>query len=207
MQPYYSSRAFQQYQGSCTINLNITKPPWCIPMCSGLLQQECRNGHHGSGDLKCDKTSYTPSFPKLRDLSWMMWGYCCWSINFIKTEKLLLLRKKRRIAAGAQKTKNKNKKNKSQDGRGRWLWILGDKAAMSAAQRSAGIVSADVGDSGEEWVPRRRRAAAVPGACWVQSTDPSRNLGAAWQRRRPTTQDSKLHCAAAAPTPCSFTRF
>lgn len=146
---------------------------------------------------QCDKTSYRPSFPKLRDLSWMMWGYCCWSINFIKTEKLLLLRKKRRIAAGAQKTKNKKKiknhKMGEADGYGFWV------TKQRCPQRSAGIVSADVGDSGEEWVPRRRRAAAVPGACWVQSTDPSRNLGPAWQRRRPTTQDTKLHYAAAAP--------
>ncbi len=74
-------------------------------------------------------------------------------------------------------------------------------------QHSAGIVSADVGDSGEVWVPRRRRAAADPGACWVQSTDPSRNLGPAWQRRQSTTQDTKLHYAAAARTPCSFTQF
>lgn len=44
-------------------------------------------------------------------------------------------------------------------------------------------------------------------ACSVQSTDPSRNLEPAWQRRRPTTQDTKLHYATAAPTLCSFTQF
>jgi len=45
------------------------------------------------------------------------------------------------------------------DGYGFWV------TKQRCPQRSAGIVSADVGDSGEEWVPRRRRAAAVPGAC------------------------------------------
>ncbi len=75
---------------------------------------------------------------------------------------LLLLRKKKRlIAVGAQKTQKQfflNDKMGEADGYG----FLVTK--WRCPQRSPGIVSADVGDSGEEWVPRRR-GAAVPGAC------------------------------------------
>jgi hypothetical protein len=70
---------------------------------SGLFQQECPNGHHGSGDLNVTKQARR-SFRKLHDLGWMMWLLLL-KHQFYQTEKLLLLRKKkRRIAAGAQKT-------------------------------------------------------------------------------------------------------
>jgi hypothetical protein len=55
---------------SCTINLNITKPPWCIPICSGLFQtrvpqwapwqthQEIWNQHGKEDDRQHKTLSY-----------------------------------------------------------------------------------------------------------------------------------------------------